>query len=178
MTATDVFSFDDPMSSSLSLSIVGGPEVHVWSAPGTVTEGSTQGELRLQLQPNQPIVIGRQQGGHIEYLDPQYQPTPMMPDSFRSILTSSDKNDKHDMAVSRGHFMLKGSPLGILLVNGVPRRGGGLRPPMNGTLLLEPVHRWLEKEEEYLIERGSSAKIRLPNGTVILLVPDIEPELP
>ena len=171
--STDLLSPDDVMSSSLSMSIVGGSEVLVWSAPNTLTGGKTQGELKVQLQSNRPVVIGRQQGGHIDYLDPQYQPTPMMPDASQSILTFNEK----DIVVSRGHFMLKGSPLGILLVNGVPRRGGGIRPPMNGTILLEPVHRWMEKEEEYLIERGATAKIRLPNGTVILFVPDTEPDV-
>jgi len=154
--------------SSLSMSFLGGPAVSVWSAPDTSRPGNTQAELKVELQPNKPIVIGRKNGGQIEYLDPQYQPTPMMPGSARTILTSKEE----DIAVSRGHFMLKGSPLGIYLVNGVPRRGGGIRPPVNGTLLLEPVHRWMDKGEEYLIERGASAKIRLPNGTVILLVPD------
>jgi len=154
--------------SSLSMSVLGGSAVSVWSAPDTSRSGNTQAELKVQLQPNKPIVIGRKNGGQIEYLDPQYQPTPMMPGSARTILTSKEE----DIAVSRGHFMLKGSPLGIYLVNGVPRRGGGIRPPVNGTFLLEPVHRWMEKGEEYLIERGASAKIRLPNGTVILLVPD------
>jgi hypothetical protein len=54
-----------------------------------------------------------------------------------------------------------------LLVNGVPRRGGGTRPPLNGTLLLGPIHRWLEPGEEYVIEAGESATIRLPNGAVL-----------
>jgi hypothetical protein len=168
---TEVFSPEDAgTASSIRMTVVGGPAVNVWSTPGTLTEGDTQTELKVQLQPNKPIVIGRKNGGQIEYLDPKYQPTPMMPGSARTILTSKEE----DIAVSRGHFMLKGSPLGIYLVNGVPRRGGGIRPPVNGTILLEPVKRSMDKGEEYLIERGTSAKIRLPNGTVILLVPDNE----
>ena len=146
---------------------VEGPVVNVWSAPDTLMGGDTQGEVKVQLQPNKPIVIGRQQGGQIDYLDPQYQPTPMMPGSVHPILNSSGK----DGTVSRGHFMLKMSPHGICLVNGVPRRGGGIRPPINGTILLEPARRLMAQGEEYVIERGTSAKIRLPNGTVILLVP-------
>jgi len=166
---TEVLPQEDTGISSLSMTVEDGPAVIVWSAPGTLTQGDTQTQLKVQLQPNNPVVIGRQQGGHIEYLDPQYQPTPMMPDSSRCILNSSEKDGR----VSRGHFMLKGSPLGIYLVNGVPRQEGGIRPPLNGTILLEPVQRWMDKGEEYLIERGTSAKIRLPNGTVILLVPEI-----
>jgi len=65
--------------------------------------------------------------------------------------------------------MLRGSINGILLLNGVPRRGGGIRPPKNGTVMLEPDHRAMDDGEEFLIERGAVAKFRLPNGTVILL---------
>jgi hypothetical protein len=167
---TEVFPRQDAGISSLSMIVEGGTAVNVWSAPGTLTQGDTQTELKVQLQPNNPVVIGRQQGGQIEYLDPQYQPTPMMPDSSQCILNDHEK----DRWVSRGHFMLKESPLGICLVNGVPRPEGGIRPPLNGTILLEPVQRSMDKGEEYLIEQGTSAKIRLPNGTVILLIPDNE----
>jgi hypothetical protein len=65
--------------------------------------------------------------------------------------------------------MLKGSLHGILLINGVPRQGGGIRAPKNGTVLLEPDNRQMHEGEDYMIELGKSAKIRLPNGTVILL---------
>ena len=65
--------------------------------------------------------------------------------------------------------MLRGNTQGILLVNGVPRRGGGIRPPLNGTRLLEPAYRPLQGGEELLIEKGSSVKIHLPNDTVILI---------
>jgi len=74
-----------------------------------------------------------------------------------------------DNCVSRGHFLLRGSVTGILFVNGVPRAGGGIRPPLNGTELLEPECRSLGAGEEYLIEKGSAIKIRLPNATVIVL---------
>lgn len=62
--------------------------------------------------------------------------------------------------------------MGILLVNGVPRRGGGIRPPLNGTRLVAPVRRRLEPAEEYVVERGRSATLRLPNGTEIDLHAD------
>ena len=65
--------------------------------------------------------------------------------------------------------MLKGSLNGILFVNGVPLRGGGIRPPINGTVMLEPECRLMHKGEDHMIERGKSATIRLPNGTVMLL---------
>jgi hypothetical protein len=150
----------------VSVSIVDGPSLTMWST-ATVIEAKTKEELSLQLQPDQAVIIGRQEGGQIEYLDPRYQPTQMLPNSSRRVVTSPHRGI--DTFVSRGHFMLKGSLHGILLVNGVPQRGSGIRPPMNGTVMLEPVCRSLDKGEEYMIERGASAKIRLPNETVILL---------
>jgi hypothetical protein len=153
-------------STSLGVSIVEGPTVNLWSI-ATAMEGRTEGELKLQLQPGQSVVIGRQEGGEIEYLDPRYQPTRMVPNSTRPVVTSLRNGT--DVCVSRGHFMLKGSLHGILLLNGVPRRGGGIRPPKNGTVMLEPDYRAMEEGEEFMIARGEAAKIRLPNGTVILL---------
>jgi hypothetical protein len=61
--------------------------------------------------------------------------------------------------------MLLGVSRGILFVNGVPRRGGGIRPPLNGTRLVAPEGRVLSPSEEYLIESGSAMVVRLPNGT-------------
>jgi hypothetical protein len=153
-------------SSSLSISIVEGPTVNLWSN-AAATEGKTKEELTLQLQPDQTVVIGRQEGGRIEYLDARYQPTQMLPNSSRRVVTSLDRGT--DICVSRGHFMVKGSLHGILFVNGVPRRGGGIRPPKNGTVMVEPDYRSMKQGEEYMIERGTAVKIRLPNGTVILV---------
>jgi hypothetical protein len=153
-------------STSLSVSIVEGPTLNLWSI-ATATEGKTDNELKLQLQPDQSVVVGRQEGGEIEYLDPRYQPTRMLPNPSRPVVTSFYHGT--DRCVSRGHFMLRGSARGILLLNAVPRRGGGIRPPKNGTVLLEPVYRSMQQGEEYMIERGAVAKICLPNGTVILL---------
>jgi hypothetical protein len=155
---------ESPESSSLSLSIIEGPNLSVWSI-ATATEGDTDGELKLELQPDQTVVIGRQEGGRIEYLDSRYQPTQLLPNSSQRVVGHLEL----DMCVSRGHFMLNGSAHGISLVNGVPRRGGGIRPPKNGTVMLEPEHRSMIDGEDYMIERGASATIRLPNGTVILL---------
>ena len=151
---------------SLSVSIVEGPSLSLWSI-ATATEGKTKEELKLQLEPDQSVVIGRQEGGEIEYLDPRYHPTQLLPNSSQRVVTSIGRGA--DICVSRGHFMLKGSLHGILLLNGVPRRGGGIRPPRNWTMMLEPDQRSMKQGEEYMIERGAAAKIRLPNGTVILL---------
>jgi hypothetical protein len=119
----------------------------------------------LQLQPQDSVVVGRQNGGSLEYLDPAYQPTQFEPTGGQPVLRGIDR----DICVSRGHFMLRGSATGILLINGVPRRGGGIRPPLNGTRLITPIRRHLEPAEEYLIERGNSATFQLPNGTEIFL---------
>jgi hypothetical protein len=62
--------------------------------------------------------------------------------------------------------MLRANPGGILLVNGVPRRGGGIRPPLNGTWLIAPVRRRLDPGEEYLIERGRAVTLWFPNGAI------------
>ena len=153
-------------SASLSVTVVDGAPLSMWSTAPAM-EGQTKGELTVQLKPDQSVVVGRQEGGRIEYLDPSYQPTQMLPKSSERVVATADKGS--DICVSRGHFMLRGSAAGILFVNGVPRPGGGIRPPVNGTQLLEPVCRSMGNGEEYLIERGAAIKIRLPNGTTIVL---------
>jgi hypothetical protein len=155
--------------SSLSISIVEGSMLSMWSM-ATAVAGKTDTELKLQLQPEQTVVIGRQEGGRIEYLDPRYQPTQMLPNSTRRVVTTVDRGT--DRCVSRGHFMLRGLAQGILFVNGVPRRGGGIRPPRNGTEMLAPNHRHMDQGEEYVIDKGTALTIRLPNRTVILLGAD------
>src|SRR5262249_46336959 len=119
------------------------------------------------LRPDQLVVIGRQEGGQIDYLDSRYQPTQLVPNSAQRVVGCRD--EEADLMVSRGHFMLSGARHGVLLVNGVPRPGGGIRPPLNGTLMLDPEYRLMIDGEHHVIERGTSATIRLPNGTVILL---------
>jgi len=133
--------------------------IHLASAP--------QNQVALQLSSEQWLVIGRQEGGPIEYLDPSYQSTRIVPNSDQAVVASF--YSELDRCVSRGHFMLKGSALGILFVNGVPRRGGGIRPPKNWTWLLQPENRQLLEAEELLIEHGQAIRIQLPNDTVILL---------
>jgi hypothetical protein len=66
--------------------------------------------------------------------------------------------------------MLRGVADGVVLTNGVPRAGGGIRPPVNGTWLVAPAARKLEPGEEVLIARGSVLVIRLPNRCVIQIV--------
>jgi hypothetical protein len=153
----------DPNLSHGSISIEsGGGGLSVWSHGVTPDQAL---DLQISISPQHPIVIGRQQGGRLEYLDPRYSPTQMMPSSNGNVL-----NRTHlDTNVSRGHFMLKNHAHGILLVNGVPYTEGGIRPPKNGTVLLSPESRMLAPAEEFLIESGTSAKILLPNGTVILI---------
>jgi hypothetical protein len=152
--------------SHASLTFDGGG-LTIWADTGVASAGETQAELRLVLQPDSLVVIGRQQGGEVPYLDPRYTPTHVLPDSGSSILTGI--GDGRDTAVSRGHFVLRGSPTGLVLVNGVPRPEGGIRPPRNGTVLLEPEDRPLGPGEEYPIPHGQSATIRLPNGTRVLI---------
>jgi hypothetical protein len=121
--------------------------------------------VRLQLDPDRPVVIGRQQDGVPEYLDPAYRTTRIVPGTGQAVVQSSRVGP--DTWVSRGHFMLRGCGRGIALTNGVPRAGGGIRPPVNGTWLLRPEWRLLEPGEEYVIESGSAAVLHLPNGAVV-----------
>jgi hypothetical protein len=123
-------------------------------------------QLRLELAPGCGLVIGRQEGGGTEYLDPRYQPTRHIPGSSRPVLSGDGIKD---IWVSRGHFMLCYHQRGIELINGVPHREGGIRPPKNGTWLLEPERRFMEKGESFLIEKGASATLRLPNGELVLI---------
>jgi hypothetical protein len=99
-------------------------------------------------------------------MDPHYRSTRIGPDG-QSVLTHGSQGT--DICVSRGHFMLRSSSGGILFVNGVPRRGGGIRAPVNGTQLVEPEARSLAQGEQYLVERGQSMKIRLPNSTEVTI---------
>ncbi len=121
----------------------------------------------LHLVRNQTVIIGRQEGGGTEYLDPNFQPTQVMPGTQKRIVVNP--NQGSDKLVSRGHFMLKGSPLGILFINGVPARDGGIRTPVNGTQLVAPEQRFMACGEEFLVQRGQAIKIQLPNGVNILI---------
>ena len=144
------------------ISVTGG-SLTLW---GLQTLQETGPKVALRLDPDAPIIVGGQEGGQIPYMDPTYQSTQIGPDG-QSVLTSFGHG--RDISVSRGHFMLRSSPHGVLFVNGVPRRGGGIRPPVNGTQLVAPTARWFAQGEEFVVERGQSIKIRLPNGTEVTI---------
>ncbi len=158
---------DDSSNSHASLSFSGTGSLTLWSDPRTTSSGRTATESLLSLHPSRPVVVGRQQGGEVPYLDPAYVPTRIVPETGQPVLTH-DVNGR-DSWVSRGHFLLRAVSDGVMMLNGVPRRGGGIRPPINGTQLLEPVGRRMEDGEEYLIPKGKAARFQLPNGTQVLI---------
>ena len=158
---------DDSGNSHASLSFSGSGGLTLWSDPGMASSGRTASESLLSLHPNRPVVVGRQQGGEVPYLDPAYVPTRIVPETGQAVLTFDETG--RDRSVSRGHFLLRAVADGLMMLNGVPRRGGGIRPPVNGTLLLEPVGRRMEDGEEYLIPKGKAARFELPNGTQVLI---------
>lgn len=114
-------------------------------------------EVKLQFEGTSHLVIGRAEGSNVPYLDPAFRATTVMPDG-ETILRGN-----RDIYVSRGHFMLKGAGGAMLLVNGVPGHKGRIRPPINGTMLVQPEARPMEPAEEYLILRGESVQVELPN---------------
>ena len=158
---------DDPGISHASLSCTGSGSLTLWSSPQSTCFGETSTDARLELHPDRPVVVGRQDGGEVPYLDPAYVPTRIVPDSGQPVLTE-DPNGM-DFCVSRGHFLLRAVAAGVMLVNGVPQRGGGVRTPLNGTRVVEPEQRRLDDAEEYLIETGKAARFELPNGTLVLI---------
>src|SRR5262245_35281113 len=111
----------DPISYG-SFSVLSGTSLTLWSDSGL--ERDTCPEPRLQLSPDRPAIVGRSDGYEVPYLDPAYRPTTVVPGTGQNVLGAGE----WDIAVSRGHFMLRASPGGIVLVNGVPGRGGGVRP--------------------------------------------------
>jgi hypothetical protein len=149
--------------SSGGISILSGSPLTTWSSVPLTARGQT--EYALRLMPDAPVVVGRSDGWSPEYLDPAYRPTRIVPGTGQDVLRSGSYNADH--CVSRAHFMLRGVCGGILFINCVPRRGGGIRPPRNGTRLVAPEGRGLSPGEEYLIESGTAMVIRLPNGTEI-----------
>jgi hypothetical protein len=140
-----------------SLSFLSGTSVAAWSTTETVPEVGYQ--WKLQIAPDRPLIIGRAEGGQVPYLDPAYRPTTVLPGTGQTVL--QDGGAGTDLVVSRGHLMIHTAAGGLWLVNGVPRRGGGIRPPVNGTWLLAPVRRRMEPGEPYLIETGSAVDVWL-----------------
>jgi hypothetical protein len=152
------------------MTVESGPPINVWATCRTASLAADfQATLAIPL--NDHVVIGRQKGGEVPYLDPRFVPTPIVPESGQTILRA-DGHDAADTWVSRGHFMLHSRDGALVLVNGVPRRGGGIRSPINGTIMLYPSRRWMRPEEEFVIRPGKMARIQLPNGTVIAIRAD------
>src|ERR1043165_8916517 len=111
----------DPGASQSSIAnvhILSGSGMTLWCDPSTML-GSLVG-CSLRLDPDRPVIIGRQEGSEIPYLDPSYRATPLLPETGKSILRSGGKGE--DAYVSRGHFMLRACSGGILFVTGVPQR--------------------------------------------------------
>ena len=159
----DPWGDQDDGSSPGGISILSGSPFTTWSSLPLTARSQT--EYAIQLMPDSTVVVGRWHGRVPPYLDPAYRPTRMVPGTGQSVLHSGGYGT--DLWVSRAHFMLRGVRGGILFVNGVPRQGGGIRPPRNGTRLVAPEGRGLSSGEEYLIESGTAMVVRLPNGTEI-----------
>jgi hypothetical protein len=124
--------------------------------------------VELQLAPDRLVVIGRANGYQVPYLDPAYQATTIMPETGQSVLLT--QGEGKDIMVSRAHFTLRAAAGGgVILTNGVPQLGGGIRPPMNWTYLLTPVTRVLDPGEELTIGPGAAVAIQLPNLCVLRL---------
>jgi hypothetical protein len=154
----------------------GPPSVTFWSCPGTSVSALTMvhtvpgsvAEVALCLAPERLMVVGRATADcPVPYLDPAYAPTPILPGGGQSVLRGDAVSDNW---VSRAHFTLRGAAGGgVVFTNGVPKLGGGLRPPLNGTRLVAPLKRWLEPGEEVFIGLGEAVAVRLPNRCVLQL---------
>jgi hypothetical protein len=166
---------DDVGQSRCHVALLEGRSVAFWTCPQTdVTVRTTIGvphalaELALSLAPDRLVVVGRSTGRTpVPYLDPAYRATTLLPDTQQSVLLGDGHTDNW---VSRAHFTLRGGATGgVVLTNGVPQVGGGVRSPLNGTWLVAPAERVLEPGEEILIACGESVVIRLPNRCVLQL---------
>src|SRR5262245_57846815 len=84
--------------SQCHVALLAGPSVTFWACPGTAVSALTVhdvpdsvAELALCLEPQRLIVVGRSTGrSPVPYLDPAYRPTPILPDSGRSVLRGHD----------------------------------------------------------------------------------------
>ena len=165
---------DNGPLSHCGVALLEGRSVTFWTSPQTdvairtTVDTAPIPELALGLAPGRLVVVGRATSDcPVPYLDPAYRATPVVPDTRQSILHG---NDPTDLYVSRAHFTLRSAPGGgVVLINGVPRVGGGVRPPRNGTKLVAPAVRDLAPGEEVLIRYGEAVAIRLPNQCVLQL---------
>ena len=149
--------------SSCTFSALSGDSIFIWTTSGE-SETSTC-DLTVSLEPGRPIIIGRAHNHEVEYLDPVYRPTAILPTSGQCVLHATSR--EQNSYLSRGHFMLKDRHRGIVFVNGVPGRNGSIRPPTNGTRMIDPDHRSMAPAEEYFIESGKAIVIELPNGSSV-----------
>jgi hypothetical protein len=154
---------DHGSSPSGGITVLSGSPLTTWSSLPLSERNPT--EYEIPLMPDSPVIVGRSDGGLPPYLQPAYRPTRIVPGTGQAVLHSGGRGT--DRYVSRAHFMLRAIPGGVLFVNGVPRQGGGIRPPLRGTRLVAPHGRDLRPGEEYLIESGTAMVVRLPNGTEI-----------
>src|SRR5881409_2876645 len=92
----------DSCASFCTIHSSGGMGVTVWSLPERVSAEKL--EVRLQLSPERPVIVGRQNGGEVPYLDPAYVSTPIVPGTGKTILKKDGAGA--DTYVSRGHFQL------------------------------------------------------------------------
>src|SRR5438046_1365090 len=76
--------FDGAVSCGI-LSVEFGTPITSWTGGTTATD--TAAQPTLEILANQDVVIGRQEGGWNEYLDPQYRPTQIVPQTGQSVLT-------------------------------------------------------------------------------------------
>jgi hypothetical protein len=123
-----------------------------------------KGAVPFQIDPTQPVIIGRQSDGIPAYLDPNYASTNIGPAGQKVL------GQPNDGQVSRAHFMLEGIVgQGIQVVNGVPSVSGELRAPTNTTSisLAGSPERLMKPNEKVLIPLGSYAIVILPNGSRI-----------
>ncbi len=157
----DFWGDQDDGSSPGGISVLSGSPLTAWSS--NALTACSQTEYAIRLMPDSPVVVGRCHGSLPPYLDPAYRPTSIVPGTGQAVLHSGGYGT--DVRVSRAHFMLVGASRGILFVNGVPRRGGGIRPPLNGTRLIAPEGRVLSPGEEYVIRSATAMVVRLPNRT-------------
>jgi hypothetical protein len=170
-------SSDSGSQSRCHVALLSGSSVTFWTCPQTdvAVQTAVHGvpdsftELALCLAPEKLVVVGRASPHHtVPYLDPAYRSTTFLPDSNQSVLHGG--NDESDTWVSRAHFTLRGADGGaVVFTNGVPKLGGGIRPPMNDTWLVAPAVRLLGPGEEVLIDCGEAVSIRLPNRCVLQL---------
>jgi hypothetical protein len=119
--------------------------------------------LEPHLRPTS-ITVAMPISGRLVAEDPRYSPTSLASGSTQSIFTG---DAEVDMAVSRGHCMLREYGGGQEQTNGVPRRGGGKRPTTKTTVLPSPERRLMRLGERDYIPSGGSVTIRLANGTVL-----------